>query len=612
MVKENNVLNKLYEDKIKNFLDQLQNKLQRTSELEIYKMIENFSREKFGNNLPEILRWELIAFAFCENYLEDRSEGEPYFTPIAVFENRDGKTIEFPSSCEVNTEIISYWENRAKESEHPIFKARYSNLVWYFSEKIKGKKPHYLFGQIFIDSVIEIAEKDLHSYQTDTIAKLGRALSIAVNINDKSRIDKLIDTIINYEDRVGNDDKLAGLWGFSYEFLVKNRKIQISRDKEQKIIKDLEERFRRLSRCEDYRLAKFAALPLADYYYSCGEKLKAKNILVELGDIILGKIDRLPAFLAIKWLEELYHIYKQYGQKDKELKDKMEGVSIKVGQLRKKMEFKPEEYSIDIPREEIGKFINCLIDGDLDEAVRKVADYYVLKRDNVIQTLDDLSKKSPFTFLFPRKIFDKEGRPVAEIPPLRKDNLQGDEMNIIWEMAQMVFYSSSFLWETLLALISKFKLDADTIINYLYESPIFDEERKEFFVRGIKAYLEKDFLVALHILVPQIENLIRNLAENIGVPILKVHNLGGFNYRTLDDLLRDERIIKTLSEDLCLYFRVLFTHPGGLNIRNNICHGISPIKDFNSSYASLVFHALLCLSVATKELEKENEASESN
>jgi hypothetical protein len=49
-----------------------------------------------------------------------------------------------------------------------------------------------------------------------------------------------------------------------------------------------------------------------------------------------------------------------------------------------------------------------------------------------------------------------------------------------------------------------------------------------------------------------------------------------------------------------------------VNIRSNIFHGISPIKDFNSSYASLVFHALLWLSVATKELKKGNEVSESN
>ena len=49
-----------------------------------------------------------------------------------------------------------------------------------------------------------------------------------------------------------------------------------------------------------------------------------------------------------------------------------------------------------------------------------------------------------------------------------------------------------------------------------------------------------------------------------------------------------------------------------VNIRNNIFNGISPIKDFNSSYASLVFHDLLWLAVATKELKKGNEVSESN
>jgi len=49
-----------------------------------------------------------------------------------------------------------------------------------------------------------------------------------------------------------------------------------------------------------------------------------------------------------------------------------------------------------------------------------------------------------------------------------------------------------------------------------------------------------------------------------------------------------------------------------VNIRSNICRGISPIKDFNSSYASLFFHDLLWLSVATKELKKGNEVSESN
>ncbi len=49
--------------------------------------------------------------------------------------------------------------------------------------------------------------------------------------------------------------------------------------------------------------------------------------------------------------------------------------------------------------------------------------------------------------------------------------------------------------------MSKFNLSASKIVNYLYESPIFDEGRKEFFVRGIDAFLKGDFLISLHLLI---------------------------------------------------------------------------------------------------------------
>ena len=102
-------------------------------------------------------------------------------------------------------------------------------------------------------------------------------------------------------------------------------------------------------------------------------------------------------------------------------------------------------------------------------------------------------------------------------------------------------------------------LSAKVIIDYLYESPIFDERRKEFFEIGIDAYLNNQFMIFLHILIPQIEAIIRNLVEMIGLPVLKPSRAGGFNYRTLDDLLRDKHITKVFREDLSLYLRILFT-----------------------------------------------------
>ncbi len=158
--------------------------------------------------------------------------------------------------------------------------------------------------------------------------------------------------------------------------------------------------------------------------------------------------------------------------------------------------------------------------------------------------------------------------------------------------------------ETFKALVDKFKLTAEEIVDYFYESPVFDERRKEFLIKGREAYLKGDYVVSLHILIPQIEAIIRNLSEKMGIPILKPSRTGGFFYRTLDDLLRDERIVRVLGEDTCLYFRILLTDPRGWNLRNEVCHGISGPERFNQTSADRIFHALLCLALVK---EKRNE-----
>lgn len=160
---------------------------------------------------------------------------------------------------------------------------------------------------------------------------------------------------------------------------------------------------------------------------------------------------------------------------------------------------------------------------------------------------------------------------------------------------------SFLLRETISKFIDKFNINAEVLVNYLYEFPIFDERRKKFLEIGIEAYLKGQFVIAIHILIPQIEALIRNLAEMIGLPVLKLSRLRGFDYRTLGELLWDENIVKVLGEDLNLYLRVLFTDTRGWNLRNNVCHGISHIETFSQSDADRVFHTLLCLALVREE-----------
>ena len=563
---------------INKFLKYLESISEAVSEHNISERIRNFTKEKFGQDIPDILIWEQMAFDFIEKYPNEKSGWGTYFGPSFVLPNEEGKMVEYPSIQRITSKIISYWEKRAKESTHPIFKARYSNLVWDFSEKITGKKPHYSNAQLYIDSIIEIAEKDLHKYSLDAIEKLERALSLALSINDKERINRLIEAIISYERKIGEDDK-PGLWGFSYEFLIKNKKVPISDDKKRAIIIDLEKRFDRLLKGNNHWAAQRAALLLVDYH----SKIR-KKILLRYGKLIQRQAEKASPLVAGAWLEELYHLYLQYGMKDEA--DKISN-KIRESGRKAKDELKEIKIPIEISKNGLEKYINWLTDGDLKTVLQKIAVNYI-------------PKKAPISFLSTHKIMDAEGRPVATVGSQEED-IDG---HIVLQISQNMQISSIFLRETLNTLIDKFKLTTEKIIDYLYESPIFDKRRKEFLIKGIEAYLKGNYVVSLHILIPQIEAIIRNLSEKVGIPILKPSRTGGFFYRTLDELLREKGIIKVLSEDMCLYFRVLLTDPRGWNLRNEVCHGISGPERFNQISADRIFHALLCLALVKEKRDE--------
>ncbi len=584
-------------EKVEEILKSLNSSTQQVCEEEISEMLKKVAKQEYGENwrenIPEVLRAEIMAFDFMEDYQNSETGWGTYFGPMFVLPNKEKGAVEIPSIQDITPSMIDYWEKRAIELKSPILKTRYADLVWDFSEKIKGVKPNYKMAVIAIESIIDIADRDLHRYQISVITKLKRALSLALSLNNKELISKVKDAIIAYENKVAEDDKPV-LWGFSFDLLLKNNNVQLTPEEKDSIIQDLEERLDRLSKSSDYNFwaAENAAIPLAEYYNLISKEEDAKRVLLTYSKIVKAAVVSIQpsAQVAIAWLERLFHIYMQYG-----LKDETDEISIEIRKLGAKAdsELKTIKASVTIPTEEIEKIINALIDGDVKTALARITVYYIPKKGEAIKQLNDLSKEAPITFLFTRKIQDSSGRIVATVGPL-KDDFNG---HVILQISQNMAYSSPFLRDTIKALICKFDLEAENIVDYLSESLIFEEDRRPLIEKGIEEYLNRNYIAALHVLIPQIEALIRNLAEKIGEPVFKQARYGGFNYRNLEDMLWDENIKGVLGEDLTFYFRVLFVDPRGWNLRNNVCHGISTPETFNTTIADRVFHSLLCLSL---------------
>jgi hypothetical protein len=145
--------------------------------------------------------------------------------------------------------------------------------------------------------------------------------------------------------------------------------------------------------------------------------------------------------------------------------------------------------------------------------------------------------------------------------------------------------------------MEKYEITSDKLVDYLFMSPIITKQQKSFLVEGITAYMQKQFSIAIHLLVSQVEAVIRNLVRMSGGSDLKSARGGGFHVKTLDELLRSAEILPVLQEDAVYYLRTLLSDPRGWNIRNDVCHGISHYEQMSKSVVDRLLHVLLLLAL---------------
>lgn len=67
--------------------------------------------------------------------------------------------------------------------------------------------------------------------------------------------------------------------------------------------------------------------------------------------------------------------------------------------------------------------------------------------------------------------------------------------------------------------------------------------------------------------------------------------------KSMNNVLEDDEVRKMLPENIWRYLTLLFIERRGLNLRNDLAHGLVPIEGFNQAAANRVFHSLLVLSL---------------
>ena len=124
------------------------------------------------------------------------------------------------------------------------------------------------------------------------------------------------------------------------------------------------------------------------------------------------------------------------------------------------------------------------------------------------------------------------------------------------------------------------------------------EAQRPLLEKGVRAYFDKDYIVACYILVPLFEASIRNLAASTGHEVLRPNGEPeeGNEYVSLEKLLGVLEQDDAEHKDVYVYFKHLFTDKYGWNTRNLLCHGALAASAFNNTLANRIMHAWLVLS----------------
>lgn len=564
--------------------------INRTSEEEILKKLSELKPLESELISFELLS-ELIAFEFDEKIDEGKSEWGTHFAPMIVISYSDGSSFESPSLAKVTLEMIDYWEYRGNEENNPLVKARYFGLVYDLKEKLGGKKPSIDLLRKYVDNLIQIGEKKLHKNIYKTVQRLKRALSLSLRYSQNDFVPRIKNTLIIFE-REEADDASPGYWGHSFEMLIDKKGIKLTSEEENLIINDLEDRLLRLTKESVSTIkpwiAQEASKYLATYYLRKNRIEDVRRVLTKVESSYNLLIDTAPSMQSSGWLEELHSLYLQYGQKD--LSDK---ILVRLRAIGPKVADSLQTIMVEttFPKVKIENYLAVMFSGSFDEILIRIANSHLPRRDIAKEELLKVSKENHFRFLFQTAVQDQKGRIVASIGPISHD-LEGQ---LIRHISDSISFSSPFLSLCFKELKSRYELTAQSLFDFINKGKMIDESHHGIVLNGLDAYIKGQFLECIHILIPQVEDTLRNMYESMGGAVLKPFKEGKFQLKLLEEILREPTMIETLTEDLSIYFRILFTDSRGWNMRNNVCHGLYPIGAFNTQSADRLIHAFLCL-----------------
>jgi hypothetical protein len=281
---------------------------------------------------------------------------------------------------------------------------------------------------------------------------------------------------------------------------------------------------------------------------------------------------------------------------------KVPGSEVRIAELTTRLEgenvaalseMKTVSAETSIPSAQVEKFIRNFTHPPIEDALALIGDHFLSDRAQEYARYDELAKKFVLTQLMSVVVTTEYGETVTLAPgtPERRNH-------DVFRQGQMSLgVGDMFLRQIFDRLLGK-GLTAQEVISYLRECPLFTGNIQAMIEDGVARIFAGDHVAAVHLIVPQFEALLREVARTVGLPITRVQ-AGRSEMLLLEGLLALIRRHGVLDDRLVFTLELVFCR-GGANVRNRTAHGWLQRSECTPELSNRLMQLLLAIGLLRK------------
>jgi len=545
------------------------------------------AREIDDKDAERKIIWEMELFRF-DTRTEIGKPGEKRrFHPCYSMTNNDGTVINLPEVNDFKEDSIDYFKQRVEETDNDVLKAQYSDFIWEMT-----KASHY--GQIAVDCYLNLIDD---SYSKGWFFKIHDAFDRAVylasiNVVNKTKFDEIRKKILNCLEKMVRDKRHR----YCLEILgvfTKIKRKNSSENEYQRALKACEQCVDYFKGQQDFSMVEMF-LEKEQLLHSIYKKPELSRKAKE--DRAQAHVDKAKFFaernnlMVAGWeYENAINIYQELGDKEKIRIYKTKMLETNKESIKEMHKLSCE---VELPREEVNRISGTIVSMEsLDKAIIFLSrfDGLLSNYQQMVKWTEELKKSNPLQFSVSQKVMDSDGHLVSG---------EDDPFQITLKRYSILDISfKSILLDGIFEGLKKEKgLNKETLCAFLRDWGLIDENNLKIIECGLENHFSGDYVSSMHILVPQLEAVIRSFLKKAGVQAISfVRGTTNTQESTLSELLNRDEVKEVLKEDLHWYITLILIEKLGLNFRNDVAHGLIKFDKLTLSNSNLLLHIFILL-----------------